>query len=193
MASKTLKSAGWLFKTGSKSRGKLNKYSSNRVKVRENTDTPRAKILALDKTGGLGSSVLYREHIKSGGYVSPNGVFTHPKKTPQTRLVFEEYQHLKSESKPPLVNLIEQRMKPEERVLNGRRIGFINWNHYIPVDEPYLKIICCFSGDVAFFVEHDLIAGILRMSRDYVSSQARGIVQQQDWKRIVWFKISKLP
>lgn len=192
MARKTYNSTGWIFKSGSKARGSLKKYSSNRVKVSENTDTPRAKILAQDKTGGLGNSVMYREHIKSGGYVSPGGVFTHPKKAPQTRLVLEEYQHLKPENKPPLVNLIVQRMQTEERVLNGRRIGYVNWNHYIPVNQPFYKMICCFSGDVVFFVEHDQIADILRVSRDYTSARAREIVHQRNWKRIIWFKIAKL-
>lgn len=181
-----------------KAPGQMKRWSAEMVRTPSNTDTTRARILGEDKLGGWGASVLYRDHVRSGGrvYVTRSGkvVLDKPKAIPKTRLVFSEYLHVKEEDKPPLVQVIEKRMQSKEnQSSNNRYAGFENWLHYDIKDEPYYRLIACFSGNKTFFLEHDQIMLTLKMSRDYTSERAREIVRLQQFARIDWIRSDKLP
>lgn len=180
--------------------GNLKRWSSSSIRTKGSTDTPRARILS-ETSGGLGSSVLYRDHIKSGGYVTPTGKFIQAKKKPPTRISLGNYLFTREEDKPPIVQVIEQRMQSvkaerqstSDLPINHRFVAYDHWHYYTVVDDVYYKLVCCFSGNTSFFVEYDQIKLKLKMSRDYISSRAREIVQQELFKRIVWFRVEDLP
>lgn len=195
---KTPGSAGWFFKKGKARKVFPAKYN-NRPKVPSNTDTPRARILSEEKLGGLGSSVLYRDHIKPpGAYLKPvDGksfdIIEIPEIfKPETKLIFSQYVNVPESERPPIINTIYRRMQVRLEILNQRHTALERWHHFIPVNEKFYRLICCFSGATAFFLEHDEINCTVKMSRDYETSSARAIVQRKQYKRIVWFSSQRV-
>lgn len=168
---KTYGSTGWYFKSGGgKSRSKLKRFSSGRVKVSGSTDTPRAKhnvkekIVHTDDEGvfkGLGASVLYREHAKEVQYV--------------------EWQ---------IMQEVTGRFTPKEHVTHFRP----EWLRFYLVRISNYELFCMFSGNRAFFVEVDHVLLTQRFSTEYTTDRARQLTRVGDpRKEIMWIKKLKLP
>lgn len=196
-------STGWIFKKPSKrgmKKAHLNKFRSDLPKVKSKVDTPRARVLAEDELGGQGATVLYRDHIKppgaylkshnEGGKLSLEIIDTTD--VPLTKFL-STYTHMKVEDRPPVVNVILRRIQVRLEILNPRRTALEKWNYYKVVDEVYHQLVCYFSGNKAFFVDHDEINMVCKMSRMYDSGRAREIVQRKLFDRITWFHKDTIP
>lgn len=212
--------AGWYFKKGKPKKVFPAKYNI-RPKVRSSTQTPVARVLAdnvkelqdkgatkrrvsylfrgkvhefEEEVGGEGSSVLYRDHIKSSGGVQHKDVHTHPKfqqqhTTPIT--IFGEYAHTPRSERPPIVNAIYDRIEVKLEQMNWRRQAFKYWNHIVPVNERFRKLFYFFSGNEGFFVERDYVMQRIRMSRDYEHSTAGLLIRREQWERISWTSVER--
>lgn len=199
---------GWFFKKGKPKKVFPAKYN-NRPKVRGSTLTPVARVLSEQKQGDKGSSegasVLYRDHIRSVGSVSHKYTEAHPNfrdahVVPVT--IFGEYVNVPRSKRPPIVNVIYDRIVTQLQTVNPKRTAFSlgvtggsckDWNHIVPIDERYRKLFYFFSGSLGFFVERDYIQNRIRMSRDYETSTARRIYVREQWERIVWVAVEVTP
>lgn len=175
----------------------LRKYRSDVPKVRSHSDTPRAKILAEEKLGGAGATVLYRQRNNTAGVVQHREVFADPYIKHAEELLntkfFAYYRNVPVDKRPPVVEAIRRRIEVKLEILNQRRTALEEWHHYKVIDEVYRQLVCFFSGRKAFFVEHDEIAMQVKMSRDYDTDRAREIVQRKLFNRIVWFQVDTIP
>jgi hypothetical protein len=215
-------SKGWIFRT-QKGRRFGGKYSSERVNPKYKRGNSRisrtlARISSETEGDGLGASIMVREHIQSGGYVTPGGKFIHPKKVPPTKIELEKF------SKPPpteaqkklgMVDQCPPVIRAKELLLSwqqhlegrfkstvwqsaleangGKYAGYDHWKHVMIYQITYEWLLCFFSGRNAVFVELDFNYRTLRESRTYSTTSAREIVQAKDWKRIKWATMQRFP
>lgn len=138
------------------------------------------------------STSLYRDHIKSGGYVhqSPyTGRVTihHAKKVPPTQAG-----HGFNQS--PLAEAVKARITERLQThfwQSDRRNGFDHWT-YVRIDHSKIRtVVCAFNGDKAVFIRHDTILLTLEFSVQYSSRLARKMAKQIE--RIAWMTKEHLP
>ena len=176
--------------------GYMKRWSSDNIKTKSTVQTPVARTYSESReknAQGTGAAVLYRDHIKSGsGYMSPKGRFIPAKKVPPTRLIIEEYKHMKQEDKPPIVQKIEKDTQSEQYFAD-HRVGWNHWHTVYLCNDLYHKFMMCFSGQKAIFISHDLLLKTMKLSRFYTTERAREIIRREQWGIITWDEKATLP
>lgn len=173
---------GWQKVKARRGKGVLKRWSSDNIKTKSATDTPRARILSEK---GAGASVLYRDHVKSGGYVHETRtgkvVISHPRKMPETI-----YRSGNSFVDERIAEIMQSQFWQTEK-----RQGFQQWHYFHVVKSDLLTVVCCFSGTKAVFVEHDVLRLTLRYSALYSTDRARKLSGEVN--RITWIRKEELP
>lgn len=154
-------------------KGQLKRWSSNKVRVRGNTDTPRARIMVTSKKpeGNLGNTVLYRDHVKS---------YAKGWRIPKSKM-FEtgRYEGVPDDKVPPVILVLRQLEQGPSHFRD-------KWNMVVVKPGANFEITMHLSGAKAFFTETDLVMNTLRESLLYSSERARQLMTQLD--RISWIR-----
>lgn len=177
--------AGWIFKSQKKGRGELNKYRSDNVKTKNRHITEVAR--ASDEGGGMGASVLYRDRIKSGYYVTEKGKLIAPKKVPPTKPEFIK-KYTNGQDPVGILELLETRYWQSDR-----RSGYDHWHYYKALNLKFTPIYCCFSGVKAIFVQVDALKQEISISEMCSTERARHIVSTKKFHQIMWKETRSIP
>lgn len=148
---------------------KIKSKGANTVLARARSEIP----------GDTGSTVLYRDHVKGAVHYDKRLQRSVDVALPPALYKTLEYYTLLPEEKVPPLIAVELRRRRELSTADWKRQVQTRRYCFIVLPGRTHRIYCMLQGQIAYFIEEDLVRMRIRRSKDFQSHYARQLAESE--------------